>query len=322
MYNPEQKEQFLGTITNDNSHKVFISMFNKAAEIETAFGKDVADMSLSEITLLLDVVSGKGRQSIVSNKSLLSSYVDWCINNGKSISSENNFNKASVENVDKTSSYRVSYLASEEELTEMLNVAFPLVGYEANYDLNTIRRAAILLLFLGMDDHEVANLKKSDVDYENGIIHSPLYSDVFYQPTKELLGYLSRVAETDVIEYVLATRIKPEKLCLNNYMFRAKVGKFRPINYDGVVSETYVWKRVDELNKLYVENSGKYKKVSIATLSASRRFIDYYNAEDKEAYLDAFRTDLEMKTEKNKRQIYMTILNFKKDYETWEKAFH
>ena len=93
MFNAKQKEQFLNTIDKENTYNAYVVVFNKCENIESALEKDIADMTLTEIRNLLDIGSGKSAQSSSNFRSMLSTYVDWCIRNGKSVMTENNDRK-------------------------------------------------------------------------------------------------------------------------------------------------------------------------------------------------------------------------------------
>ena len=90
MYNAEVKKSFLNTIVNENSYKTYVTIFNKIEEMESTFGKDVCEMSVDEIMTVLDLNTGTRFTNGIQMISMLKSYVDWCIQNGK-IVGENNF---------------------------------------------------------------------------------------------------------------------------------------------------------------------------------------------------------------------------------------
>ena len=322
MFNDRQKQQFLTTIDSENSHKSYVTAFNKSESFETSLNKDVADMTLQEIILLLDMTAGKSAQSIANYRSLLANYVDWYIREGKSVFSENNISKISYTVVDKQQSFRPSYVGSEEELKEMIEVAFP-HDYSYNQEIFEDRETIIWLIWLGFERDEIRFLKKNDIDYENGIIKSPLHKDIIYKVEPRILEMLKRISETTEIEFAVEGRNpRVEKLCINDYVYRPKVGKFRPIDYDGTVGEGYAWKRCAQLNTAYEEATGIYKNLTIKTLPKSKWFIDYYNAGETEDFIEAYKTDLRLREpNKNERQIYMAGLNFKRDYEVWKKVF-
>lgn len=322
MYNAKQKEQFLNSVAKENSYRSYVTTFSKSERFEESFGKDVANMSLDEILILLDMISGKSAQSIANCRSLLSNYVDWCIRNGKSELSENNISKISYKSVDKKQSYRSSYIKSDEELMEMLNSAFPKNVFDFNEDLWSIRQSIVLLIYMGFEKEEIMYLKKQHVDYENGIIQSPIYPDIVYSADPDLLQLLKYCSDMEEIEYDVSGKKRVDRLCVNDYIYRAKVGKSRPIEYDGTVASTYIWKRVDELNEAYYSETGNYKKVTPSSLMDSKKFYEYYLTDDKEGFLDNLKVDLSIRTKKNDRQLYISILNFKRDFEMWEKTFY
>lgn len=322
MFNAKQKDQFLHMIDKENTYNAYVVIFNKCENIEAAFGKDIADMTLTEIRNLLDICSGKSAQSASNFRSMLSTYVDWCIRNGKSVMTENNVSKISSTSIEKQRSYKSAYVGSDKEMFEVIRGAFPDSEMIATQGITSIRRSIILLFYIGMESKEIILLKKDDIDYENGIIHSPVYDNVIYKAGEELLYYLRVCSDLDEIEYSVGQRKKPEALYMNEYVYRSRVGKGRPSDYSGTVSNSFIWKRCEELNIGYAEATGIYKKLTPSTIAESKRFIDYRAASNKEEFLNNYKVELSIKTTKNARQLYMSILTFKKDYQAWEKAFH
>lgn len=322
MFNEKQKQQFLNTVESENTYKSYVSVFNKSEPFEESMNKDVADMTLQNILLLLDVAAGKSAQSIANYRSLLVNYVDWCIREGKSIFGENNISKISYTAVDKQQSFKPCYIGSEKELEDMIATAFP-HDYDYNQEVYEDRESIIWLTYLGFERDEIRFLKKDDIDYENGMIRSPLYNSIVYKVNKHLLEMLKRISETTEIEFSVEGRNpRKEKLCINDYVYRPKVGKYRPIDYDGGVGEGYVWKRCAQLNKAYEETTGIYKNLSIKTLARSKEFIDYFDSGESEEFIDALKVDMQLReSQKNERQIYMAVLNFKRDYAVWKKVF-
>lgn len=319
MYNTKQKEQFLSSLGNENTHNAYLVIFKKSEAIEKSYGKDIADMTLTEVLSLLDVISGKGAQTASSCRSMLSTYTDWCIRNGKSVMSENNVSKISYEAIDKKRSYKTCYVGSEKEFRDIIDIAFPKSDPRG---IVAIRRSIVILYYLGMNMEEIKCLRKNNIDFEGKMIYSPVYDSIAYSADDELLGYLKTCLEIDEIEYENDQKKKAEKICINDYVYRAKVGRYRPIDYDGTVATSFVWKRCDELNERYFESTGIYKKFTPKSLADSRLFIDYRESKDKEDFLNNYKIGLSLRSEKTDRLLYIATLNFKKNYEAWEKAFY
>lgn len=58
MYNSEQKQTFLNTITNDNSYRSFQRVFKAVQDMEEKFGKDICEMNVDELLTVLDFKTG------------------------------------------------------------------------------------------------------------------------------------------------------------------------------------------------------------------------------------------------------------------------
>ena len=83
MYNDELKKSYLGTIANDNSYKACLRVFRAVEDMEDRYDKDICEMNVDEILTVLDLKTGTRSTNIIQFMSLLRSYVDWCIQNGK-----------------------------------------------------------------------------------------------------------------------------------------------------------------------------------------------------------------------------------------------
>ena len=173
MYNDKMKKDFLNTLANENSYKAYIRIFQGIEDLESTFNKDICEMNTDEILTVLDLKTGAKAGNLIQTMSLLKSYVDWCLQNGK-IVGENNFEKIDFSEVNQSRSLLVQYLKDEEEFERMCSEVYKITS-DYNDGVEKPNELLVRLMFLELEPEEIMNLKKTDVDYENMIIHSPLY---------------------------------------------------------------------------------------------------------------------------------------------------
>ena len=83
MYNDKMKKDFLNTLANENSYKAYIRIFQGIEDLESTFNKDICEMNTDEILTVFDLKTGAKAGNLIQTMSLLKSYVDWCLQNGK-----------------------------------------------------------------------------------------------------------------------------------------------------------------------------------------------------------------------------------------------
>lgn len=324
MYNAKQKEQFLSTISNENTYKTYITSFNKVEEVETTLGKDVADMSLEEVLTVLDVSSGKSVFSARTHRSLLEKYVDWCIRNGKSVLGENNFSKISSNAIDTSQSFRESHVGSGEEMEEIFKNSLYAEQYFNESEMDDIRELVVRLLYEGMERGEIQALEICHIDFDNHMIHSPLYDCIDYQVSDRILELAKKCYEMTEIGFARGNNsVAKLQLCQNDHIIRPRVSKYRPKDYDGGVSNNFIWKKVNEINTRYAEETGNYKNLTESTVADSKKYYDYYKSGESDEFIDGLKVDIKLrKPKKTDAQLSRDIMGFKNDYQTWKKVFH
>lgn len=275
MYNSEQKQNFLNTITNDNSYRSFQRVFKAVQDMEEKFGKDICEMNVDELLTVLDFKTGVRITNTEQTMSLLRSYVDWCIQNGKT-TSENNFDKISSSEVDKTRTCRAKYVKSPVEFEEMIKVVF---GMNVDYNETTEmpNELMVRLCYAGLENEEIVLLEKTNVDYEAKTIKSPLY-DCVYHVSDRILTLCRFCAEQEEILLLAKFGMRKEKMCNNKYLLRNRVGALRGKSEDSPLNKVVVARKVKAFNDAYVEGTGNYKSMSGDKLRESKMLYDIYES--------------------------------------------
>ena len=322
MYNSEQKQNFLNTITNDNSYRSFQRVFKAVQDMEEKFGKDICEMNVDELLTVLDFKTGVRITNTEQTMSLLRTYVDWCIQNGKT-TSENNFDKISSSEVDKTRTCRAKYVKSPAEFEEMLSAVF---GMNADYNETTEKPNELMvrLCYTGLENDEVVLLEKSNVDYEAKTIKSPLY-DCVYHVSDKILALCRFCAEQDEILLLAKFGMRKEKLCNNKYLLRNRVGALRGKTEDSPLNKIVVSRKVKAFNDAYVESTGNYKAVSGDKLRESKMLYDIYESgETFDAYFNrVIMPDIKMRSpEYTDRKIQERRRILKGMYDLYKETFY
>lgn len=323
MYNSGQKQSFLNTITNDNSYRSYQKVFKAVEDMEEKFCKDISEMSVDEVLVVLDLKTGTRRTSTEQYMSLLRIYVDWCIQNGK-VSGENNLEKIDSSEIDKTRLYRSKYIKNPEELEEMISAVFKKDFY-FNETVDNPKELCIRLCYEGMEDEEIVKLKKTDVDYDNKVIHSPIYEDVMYKVSDRILWLCKYCSDMTEIEYANISKSgRVERICDNDYVIRARIGTLRGKSANEPIQKTVIIRRVKEFNDKYVEATDVYKSVTSSKLRESHLFYLIHCSANKDRFIkDAVANEAKIKNpDISDRNMYEKIRQIKTSYEMWEEAFY
>lgn len=152
MYNPFQKEQYLSEISNYNSQRSTQRIFNASESLENYYQKDICDFSKEE---LIDFFAQKtGTNDIAPDKSLLKTYINWCISNGKTIFNINYIDRIHSYDIDKRTIFREKYLLNETELDDMLNIVYGGID-SSEKTVAASKELIIRLCCLGLENEEI-----------------------------------------------------------------------------------------------------------------------------------------------------------------------
>lgn len=321
MYNAKPKEQYLSTISNENSRKAAKRIFNASEVLEHELGKDLSDFSDTELLYFLETETGTRDHN--SSLSLIRTYNDWCITAGNAIGTINAANKITSSDIDKRNMYHEKYLMNSEEFENMVSVVFA-DGVDYNETTDKAKELIVRLCYLGMENEEITQLKKEMVDYEEHLICSPLYPDFFYVASERILQLCKYCSEQTVAIYNSKNGIeRTESLCNNDYVIRQRIGTLKGNDENRSINSVKVVREVQEFSKRYSEVSGNQKRITADKLRESGLFHGLYQAENKDEYVNSgIKTDILLrKPEVTERQLYERLRQIKKSYSMWEAAF-
>ena len=321
MYNPFQKEQYLSEISNYNSQRSTQRIFNASESLENYYQKDICDFNKEE---LIDFFAQKtGTNDIAPDKSLLKTYINWCISNGKTIFNINYIDRIHSYDIDKRTIFREKYLLNGNELDDMLNIVYGGID-SSEKTVAASKELIIRLCYLGLENEEIVQLKKEMVDYENHIIFSAIYPGLKYSANDKVLELCKYCSEQT--EYILSKsngQVCHEPLCDNDYVIRRRIGTVKNNIYNEPLRFGHVVHKIKEFCNEYEKKSGKKKTLTADKLRDSGLFHLIHSVNDKESFLyNDLTTKLLLKDpDLSPRNLRDKINRIKKSYEIWVRAF-
>lgn len=319
MYNAARKEEYLSTISNDNSKKFMYRIFLAAAEFEYMSDKDLCNFNNGEALYFVEEATSTGDCS--SYISLIKTYSNWCIEKG--FCYRNGWREFKSSEVDKRKKYHTSYIRNMDEFEEMLSVVF-IRDADFNETTETAKELIIRLCFLGMENNEIMHLKKNMIDFENAVIYSPIYSDSIYEVSDKILKLCKYcIAQSEERYNIKNGKTRTERLCENEYVFRQRIGTLKKNDENRPINDTLVIRRIQEFNKKYSEKTGIVKKITAEKLRKSGLFCEIQKAEDKNDYIyNEIKKQIYKKhPDITHRQLYERVKTIKEEYSIWVKSF-
>ena len=319
MYNAEVKKSFLNTIVNENSYKTCMTIFNKIEEMESTFGKDICEMSVDEIMTVLDLNTGTRFTNGIQMISMLKSYVDWCIQNGK-IVGENNFEKIDYKEIDQSMNMKASYLKDEQEFEDICAVIFKRDAYYIEGAQIPRELALRLCFYAEMDTKEIVLIEKEHVDFENKVILNPIHHGIKHPVDDKILELCRFCIDMKVVE---SRKGFDEPVCDNKYLFRSRKCSLRyGKTEDTPMNSMFITRLITQLSRDYYESTDMYKEITQKKLADSHRFIRIHNSGNPEMYIKTVIKDeiIAQKPNISKRNLDNQIFKLEKLYKSWVKA--
>lgn len=264
LFNPERKDLFIrdmilnGSISESTS-KSYERILLYSSKIEHALDKDLSDFTLEEIEKVLFDFNANNRNTVESYSRILSSYLNWCVDNG--ISRYNPLQELKPDDF-------VKYLTDKE----VYFTNNQLKRWEDH--LENFQDAVIIrLLFIGVGGKqlsEIRNLKMQDVDRKNKMLKltNTLKYDEDGLPIKFTERYLDVEDERtfDLIEGAINTKkyvkrngevseggesrsIGMLELVENDYVVRSSITKTENYNYP--VDKFVIYRRLSMISEVF-----------------------------------------------------------------------
>jgi len=206
MYNSEIKTRFIEEREQDIKINpgYLTKLFKKTAILERHLNKDLCNFNYYDI---LDLIKGLHCTSIrvvAQYKSTFSTYVGWCLHQGLVVDGQNHFEELVPDVYSQCINQLIAsnFFVTEERMQEWLEDL-----------LNASDQMILLGLFEGLDSVEMsdlANLKMSDVDVENRIVHTASGRNV--KISNQLLEYILEADEELILTFKRKERFARTKL--------------------------------------------------------------------------------------------------------------
>ncbi len=201
LYNWEVKERYLNTITRENSKETAYFQLLNASDMEKQLNKDLYDMDISEISLIMHDISSSTLDSAYGHLHLFNKYIEWAIEEGLTESSANWTPLDGKDLVEFGKQFVASYKTSMLTRKNLINLTKELINYAD--------KALLLCLFEGIKGSgysEILNLKRSDLRKEG---------EKYYADLKDTVKDTERTIEISEELYDLLLRTDTQETYYN-----------------------------------------------------------------------------------------------------------
>lgn len=165
MYNKEQKTRFVREYTHSLSNaKLCETIFNKIQPFEENWDADLCTRTSTELQPVIDTIVGFRARSKWSTLIILKDYVKWCIGNGVSGACDGMLQIKTVG----LDSVKVQMVSIPKHLQKYLD---EICDPENKQTTDNIYRCFYWLAYSGMKEEDILQVKISDVDFENMVVH-------------------------------------------------------------------------------------------------------------------------------------------------------
>lgn len=273
MYNEQQKLEYISQ--EKTNEKILTSRFKQFAQHEESHNKDLCEMSVDELKSVFAALNIVTPQTRLNTKSLISGYIDWCIQTKKT-NKENALKLLSVNDIASPNAIKMKMLESPIQVEKVLNTIFS-SEYCRDYPNKAILSKLIFWLFYsGVPEMDIQVLKKNSIIYDKKIIISPTQNNaIYYEVFDEVIPLWKAFVNIDEIEYEAVGKGfgRSNKLVNNDYLFR----QFDNKKADDEHIQAHVFRSY--LRRMFVnyqEETGIYLLVSATNMSLSSFFYRLY----------------------------------------------
>lgn len=191
IYNHSTKNLFLETLKNESSRNAFKSMLTQISKYEKEIDKNFYDMSINEAKNCIDTLTRTTLNASSTLLSKLSTYLFWTI--------ANNFSENSVL-LSWVKTLKGSDIVSKTAMENQYITKKDLYNI-MSLIRNAQDKALLTLLFHGVEGtelYELRHISKSDIDFNNNLIHLKEHNKATYNRDVKL-----SVQEMDIVKEAL-----------------------------------------------------------------------------------------------------------------------
>jgi integrase len=318
IYNETVKQNYLQKY-KESTQKTILRIFKASSPSENDMGKDLHQFNREEIRRFLFTLRPKNVVSSRQNGNLISGYIDWAIEQGlrKSLNPLDAIPKDWYEQfVDKDE----QQLFTESELNEIVDKC------ENAQDAVIVQ--LIMEGVLGEANEELLNLRKNDIDFDNGILE--LRDEIKnasrkLYPVSEKCLRLCRQALSET-EYVKAngdaspdTKALSTKLADNEFLIKSSLTNTKNM---GKADKNIIHRRLDVLSKYFNKPNLTPKNIQYSGMLIMARDKFLKEGElGRDQYNEIFERYTPEYGEDNFESIYQRVKNNFLNLETLQKLY-
>lgn len=196
VFNEELKNEYLSYLNNIGSQsvikKVYNPLFKASEKYETKLTKDISEFSGDELNIFFSKeYKCLSKKTLLIKVSCVRRYAKWCKDNGLPVSDECvNF---TIDVIDSLKDTGNAYIKSPRDLAIKIGTNVPLT-YDTKDRILVKVRAAIWLVYAGMRQHDVINIKRENIYIKEKFIK---YKDKYYEIYPEMTEDIMRAYNID-----------------------------------------------------------------------------------------------------------------------------
>ena len=296
-----------------DSKDVVKSAFNNLEKIEVANGKDFYMFERANMIEAISSIAGRKNATKMWILSTLRDYIDWCVMQG--VVDYNILNDIGAKEIKISSDIKQETLANVEHLRSALEVGFPELN-DQDLSMNTLHKLYAFLLYFGFSSEEILGMKKYDakINREGYINYSQ--KSVYVQPF--LKDMLDKAVNQDAV--IRSRGFNKSDSYTKLIKTDLLISAIRSIDY----REQSFRCALTRMNKLYLQETGKYIKLTIVRIYESGMFYRLLQKEmmGNDIANDVIIQDFNVSDELGYYSKHSKIYNIRTDYENWKKVWN
>lgn len=289
MYNQEIKERFLAEYSVSGKERVgWRSLFETVEEHESAIGKDLSEMSVSEVVRALTPAVIGTYSTAADIQCTIKTYTRWCAQNCPSLQPNRDLGELEINDIDASEYYAKTIFTNEDELIFELESV-------RHFDDGFTEGVILVLAWLGIEQKDVLSVKTGDVNIQERTI--------YVQKQNRTVTFSDRIAE--VLKIYERTKVGSRssggstRPVYRDDSWDTYIKKYAPNGRLGIkpLTPSRIRNAIGTINELYIAQgkpsrlwngniiaSGALYRVRLLELSG----MDVFSKKNKDAVLEAF----------------------------------
>lgn len=190
MFNEKIKERFLDELPTAVIKHSARKVFQWSSPGEIFLQKDIAEMSYEEAKLAFSKNEVFNLTSINNQRYITKKYIDWCRENSIFEDIKTGYYEISTPELDISEQLGAMSFRDENDLISSIQEVIPLTGWW--------EPAALALYWLGLDNHEVGNLRDDQVNLQDCFIVDDYDVRIVEEMSEKIASLLRAYADNDM----------------------------------------------------------------------------------------------------------------------------